>query len=199
MKEHATFAFHFYLMTFQEYLQYFESILQKTNEEQAAPYNDVDYIDYTRLNWSRMNRWLKTGKISDELKTAVRNITSPQQWIIITEPWCGDAAHNIPFIEMASRENPRITISYELRDKEPFRINEYLTNGSKSIPKLIIKDKDGNDLTIWGPRPAGCQKVYAELTAQKADFETVKTEIQKWYNADKGEELQKELINVLSE
>lgn len=185
-------------MTFQEYLQYFGSILQKTNEEQSAPYNDVQYIDYTRLNRSRMNRWLKTGTISEELKTAVQNIKSARQWIIITEPWCGDAAHNIPFIEMAGRENPLITISYELRDSKPFRINDYLTNGSKSIPKLIIKDATGKDLATWGPRPGGCQKVYAELTVQKADFETVKTEIQKWYNADKGKELQKELIEVLT-
>lgn len=184
-------------MTFREYQQYFENILQKTNEEQSAPYDNADYIDYTRLNWSRMNRWLKTGKISDELKAAVQNITSPQQWIIITEPWCGDAAHNIPFIEMAAAENPHITLSYELRDSQPFRINEYLTNGSKSIPKLIIKNNAGSDLATWGPRPAGCQKIYAELTAQQADFETVKTEIQKWYNADKGEELQKELTYVL--
>ena len=184
-------------MTFPEYLHYFENILQKPNEEQSAPYDDASYIDYTRLNWSRMNRWLKIGVLSEELKMAMFRIKRPQHWIVLTEPWCGDAAHNIPFIEMAAKENPLVHLSYELRDSEPFRINDYLTNGFKSIPKLIINDSEGNNLAVWGPRPVACQTVYTELTAQKADFETVKTEIQKWYNADKGSELQKELTEVL--
>ena len=80
-------------MTFEAYHQYFESIIQKSPEQQTAPYNNPDYFDYTKLNWSRMNRWLKTGKITDAMTEAVKAIDSPQQWIIITEPWCGDAAH----------------------------------------------------------------------------------------------------------
>src|SRR3546814_13916104 len=74
------------------------------------------------------------------LKNVVQRIQAPQRWTVITEPWCGDAAHSVPFIELASRKNPAITVSYELRDSEPFRINDYLTNGSKSIPKLIIRE-----------------------------------------------------------
>ncbi len=184
-------------MTFEAYHQYFESIIQKNADEHTAPYNNPDYFDYTRLNWSRMNRWLKTGQLTDAVKEVVKAIDSPQQWIIITEPWCGDAAHSVPFLEMISRLNPLITVSYELRDSEPFRINDYLTNGGKSIPKLVIRDSEGKDLATWGPRPAACQEIYSKLTAEKADFEKVKTELQHWYNADKGVGVQEELSNLL--
>lgn len=184
-------------MTFEAYHQYFESIIQKNVTEHTAPYNNPDYFDYTRLNWSRMNRWLKTGQLTDAMTYAVKAIDSPQQWIIITEPWCGDAAHSVPFLEMISRLNPLITVSYELRDSEPFRINDYLTNGGKSIPKLVIRDGKGKDLATWGPRPAACQEIYSKLTAEKADFEKVKTELQLWYNADKGIGVQEELTNLL--
>lgn len=183
-------------MTFQDYLHYFRSIIEKSNEAQAAPYNNPDYIEYTRMNWSRMNRWLKTGKLSEELTTLIKGIREPQHWIIITEPWCGDAAHSVPFFHMLAELNPLIHVEYELRDSEPFRINEYLTNASKSIPKVIFRNAEGKDLATWGPRPAGCQEVYTRLTAENADFETVKTEIQKWYNADKGVEMQRELAGV---
>lgn len=183
-------------MHFKAYQAYFQSILQST--EPAPPYDNPDYINYTRLNWSRMNRWLKTGRINHELKSAIEAIAQPQQWIIITEPWCGDAAHSVPFLEMATGYNDRITVSYELRDSEPFRINNYLTNGSKSIPKLIIRDADGKDLATWGPRPAGCQVLYNQLMADKADFETVKTALQHWYNKDAGKGVQEELLNLTS-
>src|SRR5690554_2323835 len=150
-------------MTFQEYLAFFERIIQTPATAQAAPYDVADYIDYTKLNWSRMNRWMKTGKISDELRDAMRQVATRQHWTVITEPWCGDAAHNVPFIELASQENPLVTVSYELRDSEPFRIEQYLTNGTKSIPKLVIQDDAGNDLATWGPRPAGCQQLQSQL------------------------------------
>lgn len=184
-------------MTFQEYFSDFETIVNTPLDEQNAPYDNPDYIDYTKLNWSRMNRWLKKGKLSEGLKSIIHQINRSQQWIVITEPWCGDAAHSVPFIELASRENPLISITYELRDNEPFRINEYLTNGSKSIPKLIIRDTDGKALGTWGPRPKGCQDVYEKLTAENADFERTKTEIQHWYNSNKGEDVQDELFALV--
>jgi hypothetical protein len=184
-------------MTFQEYTSQFEAIINKRPEAQAEPYTNPAYLDYTRLNWSRMNRWLKMGTLNKELNAAIRKINAPQQWLIITEPWCGDAAHCIPFIQMAASLNPLIAVSYKLRDSAPFSINQYLTNDSKSIPKLVVRDDSGTDLAIWGPRPYGCQQVYNTLIAEQADFEQVKTAIQVWYNADKGVSLQAELVTIL--
>lgn len=181
-------------MTFQEYQEFFESILSKSTGVQVAPYNDPEYLEYTKLNWSRMNRWLKTGKLSEEIKSIVKNINQPQHWIIITEPWCGDAAHCVPFIELLSRENPLITTVYELRDSEPFRIEQYLTNGTKSIPKLIIRNDKNTDLAVWGPRPVACQSVHDRLKKENVPLDKIKVEIQNWYNENKGVEIQNELM-----
>ncbi len=183
-------------MNFQEYLHYFEEVLN--SEAPAAPYDNPDYLNYTKLNWARMNRWLKTAGLSEDMKATVKAIHEPQQWIVITEPWCGDAAHVVPFLQLIALENPLITAVYELRDSEPHRINSYLTNGGKSIPKLVIRNAQNEDIAVWGPRPAKCQEVYATLTAQKADLETLKTGLQNWYNADKGKEIQAELSALLS-
>lgn len=186
-------------MNFQEYSVYFEDIISKEIAEQSAPYDQSEYIDYTKLNWSRMNRWLKTGVLSEDLKKTITTIGQPQKWIVITEPWCGDAAHNIPFLELMAKENDLINVSYVLRDSEPFLIEEYLTNGTKSIPKVIIRNTDDKDLAIWGPRPENCQKMYADLSNEKADFEKIKTEIQNWYNTDKGKGIQQEINELLKE
>ena len=183
------------MMTFQQYLERFEHILNSPKPE--APYDNPDYLNYTKLNWSRMNRWLKKGVISNELSEAIRNLQAPQKWILITEPWCGDAAHNVPFIYMLSKLNPLIELQIELRDSEPFRIDQYLTNGGKSIPKLVVQDLSGKDLFTWGPRPAACQVVYDELKAQNADFDAMKIALQNWYNHDEGQSSQQEFIGLL--
>jgi hypothetical protein len=182
-------------MNFQHYLDHFQNILSDPNA--PAPYNNIDYLDYTKLNWTRQQRWLKTGAINSELADAVAMINQPQQWIVITEPWCGDASHTIPFIHKLTVINPLITTDYQLRDSDPFLIEQYLTNGGKAIPKLIIRDAEGKDLVNWGPRPVQCQALYSKLTAEKADFSTIKTELQKWYNADKGQSFQRELLDAL--
>jgi len=182
-------------MEFARYLIEFERVLNSVPGE--APYDKAEYREYTKLNWSRMNRWLKKGELTASLQKVITQIDRPQRWIIITEPWCGDAAHTVPFIQLAAQLNPLIAIDYELRDRPPFRINEYLTNGGKSIPKLVIRDEHGTDLATWGPRPAACQKLYEELKAESADFDTLKVALQKWYNEDRGLSLQAELAALL--
>lgn len=183
-------------MTFSDYQAYFEGILNATLAQ--APYDNPDYFNYTKLNWSRMNRWLKMGQIQGAIVDALNSIQTPQKWIIITEPWCGDAAHVVPFIEMIARLNPLIQTEYVLRDTPPLIINDYLTNGkSKSIPKLVMRDENGKDLAVWGPRPAACQVVYDELHRQEVDFETLKIALQDWYNKDQGREIMEELAAVI--
>ena len=182
-------------MNFQTYQDLFEHILDDHNPK--APYDNADYFNYMKLNYSRSKRWLKHGKLTESLKAVVEGIAQPQQWIVITEPWCGDASHIVPFLHMMSALNPLITVTYELRDAEPFRINDYLTKGGKAIPKLIIRDAEGNDLATWGPRPADCQKVYDRLKAENADFEKMKIALQHWYNENEGKDLQEEIAVLL--
>ena len=185
-------------MTFQEYQALFEDILSKSAEEHTAPYNNHAYLEYAKLNRSRMNRWFKTGKLSEKLSALVENIKTPQQWIVITEAWCGDAAHSVPFMKMMADLNPLIDLSFELRDSEPFNINNYLTNGTRSIPKLIVRDMDGKDVGVWGPRPKDCQIMYKALLNSQASSETIKVDMQNWYNNNKGVDIQEELYAMLS-
>ncbi|MES2063844.1 MAG: thioredoxin family protein [Bacteroidota bacterium] len=182
-------------MHFIAYQQIFQQILNDVHP--PAPYHDPDYLNYAKLNWSRQQRWLKSGILNEELAAIIGSIKQEQYWTIITEPWCGDAAHIIPFLHRLAELNPLIKVDYQLRDSEPFLIEQYLTNGTKSIPKLIITDDSHNELAVWGPRPAKCQDLYIRLLNDHVDMEQKKIALQQWYNADKGISLQKELIAML--
>ncbi|MNQ38049.1 hypothetical protein D3C85_516120 [compost metagenome] len=182
-------------MNYISYKQLFDEILNIPKP--AAPYKDTIYLDYAKLNRSRMKRWNKQLSLDADLVSHLKKIKSPQHWIIITEPWCGDAAHIVPFLIRMTEQNEYLTYDIQLRDTEPFLIESYLTNNSKSIPKLIVRDEKGNDLFIWGPRPKQAQELIDKMKAVNADFETSKIALQNWYNEDKGISLNSELIQCL--
>jgi hypothetical protein len=182
-------------MNYNDYQRLFNEILNGNITD--SPYTDPHYLDYVKLNESRQNRWLKTGKLSTETQSTIQSIASEQQWLLITEPWCGDAAHSIPFIVKMAELNPLIRLSFQLRDSKESEINHYLTNGGKSIPILIVRDKEGKDLFFWGPRPSECQSLYLNLKASNASFEEQKVTLQQWYNENKGSDLQQEICDLL--
>ncbi len=181
-------------MTWQDYLNYFDEILNTENP--TEPYNDEEYYQYTMLNWSRSNRWLKHNPLSQVSKDIIKNIKEKQQWELITEPWCGDAAHIVPIVFLLSAENPNIQLNLQLRDNGS-EIDKYLTNGSKSIPILIVRDAEGKDLFHWGPRPNGAKAIFEELKKNKASFDEMKIALQNFYNKDKAQEIQEEITTLL--
>lgn len=179
-------------MDYQTYLKICEHII--TSETPPPPYNDALYLKYAKLNFSRMNRWHKTLQLDEDLVQEVKKINEPQKWIIIVEPWCGDAAPTLPFLVRLAEQNPLVQYDVQLRDQEPFLINAYLTNGTKSIPKLIVQNQAGTDLFTYGPRSKAAQELVNEMKDANVEFDTLNTELQNWYNRDKGAGLQKELL-----
>ncbi len=182
-------------MTFQEYLAYTSRIL--SGELEIEPYTNPAYFEYTQLNLTRMKRWLKTGEILPEAEELIKGITQRQTWLVISEPWCGDAAHSLPFIYMLSKLNKKIELKIELRDSEPHRIEKYLTNGTKSIPILIVRNKHGEDQFVWGPRPESARTLRLSLLEEGIPADQLKVKLQEWYNRDRGEQIQRELHELI--
>jgi hypothetical protein len=182
-------------MKWENYLNAFEEVLNGNNT--AIPYNDPAYIEYVKLNSSRMNRWMKRGNITDKTQIAIAAINSPQKWILITEPWCGDAAHMAPFIQKMTAINPLITFEIQLRESSDSEIDAYLTNGGKAMPKLIIRDENNDDLFTWGPRTADFSALIEKQKIAGSTPEKNKAEQQFWYNTNAGSSIQKELIELI--
>ncbi|UOQ46073.1 thioredoxin family protein [Halobacillus salinarum] len=77
--------------------------------------------------------------------------------IIITEDWCGDAMLNIPvFLRFA--EAGHIHTHFLLRDQNTELMDQYLTKDSRSIPKMIIINTQGEEVATWGPRAPEVQE-----------------------------------------
>lgn len=184
-------------LTYSEYKKLILELFEKgktTGSDQSA-----EMIDYTKMNIHRMNRLEKTVVLNDELIVVTKNVANKYYWVCLTEAWCGDAAQILPILDKISNLNPNIELRLLLRDENPDVINDNLTNGTKSIPKLIILDTEFNKLNTWGPRPDALSNFVNEYKAKpnfnKADM--IK-EIQIWYNKDNTQQIQNEMINLIN-
>lgn len=178
---------------------YLELIKKLLAENKTTGTNHAeDMLNYTRLNLQRMERWLKTVKINAETETIIKNISSPQKWVVLTEAWCGDAAHSMPVLYLLSKSNPLIEFEWKLRDENLELMDQYLTNGGRSIPKLIVYNQNGEELFNWGPRPKHIQEKYLEMRKNNLAYTDINIELQKLYNEDKAETIQKEMTALLT-
>ncbi|MEM6736092.1 MAG: thioredoxin family protein [Bacteroidota bacterium] len=158
-----------------------------------------DFIHYTKLNAQRSKRINKVMVLRPELIKKIK-VLSSQIWLLITETWCGDAANSVPIIARLAELNQGINLRIVLRDENLELMDQFLTKGGRSIPKLIALDKDLNVLFHWGPRPEELQKRYWDWKESKnkipySEFQSV---VQRWYNNDKYQAIQLELEEKLS-
>ena len=74
----------------------------------------------------------------------------------------------------------------------------FLTNGGRSIPKLIILDQENNVLNTWGPRPRIATKMVADYKAEHGALDAqFKQDLQVWYNKDKGLSTQEDFLKII--
>lgn len=184
-------------LTYADYRSQVTNLLKEgksTGNEQSE-----DLTKYSELNEVRMNRLDKTIQISEEVKTSLSNLQANYTWIVISEGWCGDAAQLLPIINKMAELSENIDLRIVLRDENEILMNQFLTNGGKAIPKLLILDAETlTVLSDWGPRPEGARNLILDYKAQYGVVdETAKTELQKWYLHDKGVSTQTEIMALV--
>ena len=181
--------------------QAYRNLMTKLVENKSTTGNDKseDLVNYTKLNDQRMKRWDKTIKVSGKAKEDIANLGAKQTWLVLTESWCGDAAHVIPVFNKMAELNENINFRVILRDENDALMSQFLTNGGKSIPKLIIiDDASGKVINSFGPRPTNAMQLVMDYKSKHGEITPeFKEELQQWYNKDKGQSVISELMSVL--
>lgn len=177
-------------MSFSEYFEFFEFLVDNktTSTEHLTP----AIVEYTKLNYCRTKRILKTCKLNPQ-NIKIVNGLEKQYWLVLTEPWCGDSGNILPIINLLAVQNDKIELKILLRDKNLPLMDKNLTNGARAIPKLMCYDESYNLLGCWGARPKALSEFIVKL--KKNDLlatNEFKKQIQMWYNNDQGKAFQKE-------
>ncbi|MCH7525275.1 MAG: thioredoxin family protein [Bacteroidetes bacterium] len=184
------------------YQEYRDMVKQLVAEESTTGHDKTEeLIGYTKLNDRRMKRWDKTLKISQDIQDRIAKFNEKVTWLVLTESWCGDAAHLMPVMNKIAELNNNIDFRVVLRDENNELMNRFLTNGSKSIPKLIMIDKTSGDvINSYGPRPSEATKMVNDYKTEHGKLTSeFKEDLQHWYNKDKGQSTLKDITAMLSE
>ena len=103
-----------------------------------------------------------------------------------------------PVINKIAEASTKINLKVVCRDENDELMNQFLTNGTKSIPKIIIVDNNNEVINSWGPRPSIAAKMVLDYKDKNGGLDDVfKKDLQIWYNKDKGTNTQKDLVELL--
>lgn len=184
-------------MDFEAYMDLMERL--EATERSTGPDQTEALVNYTKLNTRRMQRWNKTLQISDDTQYVLKLLDREVTFLVITESWCGDAAHALPVFQKIAELSTAITLKIVLRDENEALMEKFLTNGSRSIPKLIILDSKTNEiLGDWGPRPKDATLMVKEFKEKNnAITPELKQDLQVWYNKNKGRQITEEILALL--
>ncbi len=163
--------------------------------------NSESMLNYTKITLQRLNRISRTSVLEDDL---VKEITANRRrmiWLVLNEGWCGDSGQNLPYINMIAESSDLIDLKIILRDQNPQLMDQFLTNGTRSIPKLIALDTDTLEVMgTWGPRPVEAQELFYELRENPELSGKERSRLlHTWYAKNKGKVLQQEFTHLIKE
>ena len=119
-------------------------------------------------------------------------------WLVLTEGWCGDAAFIVPMLATIEQALPdKVKLKLLLRNQNLDLMDAHLTNGGRSIPKLIVLDKDLQELGTWGPRPSLLQIEMDKWKNEGLGLNQIIPKVHAWYERNETESIQGELIELV--
>lgn len=117
----------------------------------------------------------------------------PLRLLVLAEDWCGDAVNTVPHLVRYADETEGVELRLLRRDEHPEMMNRYLTDGSRSIPIVVVLDEAFQELGHWGPRPGELQAWVMENleTMDKSERYPL---VRRWYARDHGETTLREVL-----
>ncbi len=185
-------------MNYKAYMALMQDLLSENRT--TGPNQAAELVEYTRLNFHRMERLNKTIVLSAELESALQQLKKRWTWLVISEAWCGDAAQTIPLMHAISvASKGKIDVKLVLRDENLELMDAFLTNGGRAIPVLICIDTETlENIGKWGPRPAVAQKMVIDFKQNPTqDLVQFKTMLHTWYAKDKTNSQQQEMATLI--
>ena len=186
-------------LTFNQYLDLTKSIIESENP--TGLYAKESTLRYTKSNWERINKTLAETKISQRLYNLLSELKEEWVWLVLSEPWCGDASWGVPALYLFASSSDKIDFRIILRDEHLDIMSAYQTNGGNSIPKFVcFRKSDMKELGTWGPRPAFLHNLVMQWKNEPGhDFKESVRLLHAWYEEDMSKSIDEELCLLVKE
>jgi hypothetical protein len=146
-----------------------------------------------REMWSVMTT---RARAPEDLVARAARLPAPRHLLVLLEDWCGDAVNTIPALAALVDAVPGLSLRIVARDEHPELMDAHLTNGSRSIPVVIVLDDRFHELGWWGPRPTELQRWVLGDGQELARPDRYR-EVRRWYARDRGRTTLDEIVALL--
>lgn len=160
--------------------------------EKASTFREyLDRVEENRELWQGV---YDRVRLSEGAVERARRL-GPRRLLVISEDWCGDAVNTVPVVARLAEEVSDWELRVVDRDRNPELMERFLTDGSRSIPVVVVLDREFRELGWWGPRPEELQ-AWVLGDGQALDSGERYKRQRRWYARDRGATLLDEILDV---
>ncbi len=168
--------------------------MNKKRFESAATF--VDFLDSVKKHRDMWHAVYKRTRLPAEVVDEALRLRGAWHLAALSEDWCGDAVNTLPVIARIA-ECAGWDLRVLGRDDNPDIMDAHLSNGSsRSIPVVIVYDKDFKEVGWWGPRPREIQSWVQDKGLSMSSSDRYKV-IRTWYARDRGRTTLIEVLGVI--
>ena len=163
--------------------------------DSALPF--ATFVERAQANAALWRAGHRLARVPDD---AVERLAAlPGRWhlLVIVEDWCGDAVNTVPFLARLAELAPNADLRVVSRDENPDLMGAHLTNGTRSIPVVMVLDEDYEEAGWWGPRPSALQQWVTDEGMRLEQGERYRR-VRTWYARDRGRTTASEVIDVVA-
>ncbi len=157
----------------------------------------LSFDDFTAASSEHGELWAGVHRLAriPAWAEAAALASPPRRLLVLAEDWCNDGFSTVPVLARWAGLSPALELRILRRDEHPELMDRYLTEGTRSIPIVIVLDVEFREVGHWGPRPAALQEWVRANRAAIAK-EELRPRIRRWYARDRGESALRELSAV---
>lgn len=159
----------------------------------------IPFDQFLTATTANRGMWRATARraiVSLEASARARELPGRWRLLAIADDWCGDAVNILPVVARLADDVENLDLRIVGREAWPGLMDRHLTNGSRSIPVIILLDDTGACRGWWGPRPTELQ-AWFEAEGRSLPAEERYRELRRWYARDRGAAIAHELVELL--
>jgi hypothetical protein len=156
----------------------------------------AEFLPSVTAHENLWNQIYERAKLPQDILDSAASVRGQWHLLVLAEDWCGDVVHIVPFLARLTEAFPNFQLRILSRDENPDLMESHLTNGTRSIPVVMILDEDFQEVAWWGPRPQPLQELFhAEIKhlPKEDQFPRVRA----WFARDRGQTSLQEILSRL--
>lgn len=157
-----------------------------------------DYRTFLGAAKARREMWVRHSEqavVAPDVLATARGLMGTWRILVVAVDGCSDSVNTIPYIAKLVELVPSLEMRVVLPGPgAPVMESHRTIDGRAATPTLVVLDAAGNDVGCLVERPFSLQKL---IQTARAEGTLERFEKQKWYDADAGASVVRDLVTVL--